>query len=559
MKRTVLISLMAGLWAAQTTTCVWAAPETAVQQETDREVAGEAEMADGGTAEGTQAGTAPENSWDFQAATNTWRYYGKDRKPVTGRQLIDGNTYFFDQDGIMMTGWVRGGDGQGDPAEVYDSGAIDDEVHYCTSTGAMAAGIWVQSYGPDEGAQEEAGRDPEAEANWYYFDAKGRAYRNRRVSFEGSEYIFDEDGVRLTGWVYERSEKNGWDGKAYVPVDEDTSEAQSGDLNGDGSYSERLFSHNPQYYLYCEEGSGRLVKDSWVDALPPGKGPEEDTRSFYMDGGGHLVTQYRYGFTRDESDWGHYPEALNSTIVADRVWPRKIEDEQIGTYSFNGAPGNGKADEGFEGFIMKAADGRYYLCENNGARLDGLFLIRKKEESSLRKFPNGIYDFSDNAAMVVGRETKRNPESDEVFHYYFAEGSQGDKVKGQGVTGVYGGKLYYQGMAVGAEGDEPYELVYLPQIADRSPEATGLFLVDREGNVKKGTRQKQNKKGVMTGGTKYRMDDGYTYRVCSPSHGREEFGYEIYRIDRDLDIDHDPGVRLGAEDAAYIYLKEAEE
>ena len=146
-----------------------------------------------------------------------------------------------------------------------------------------------------------------------------------------------------------------------------------------------------------------------------------------------------------------------------------------------------------------------------------------------------------------------------MFHYYFAEESQGDKVKGMGVTGVYGGKLYYQGMAVGAEGDDPYELVYLPQIADRSSEATGLFLVDREGNVKKGTKQKLNKKGVMTGGTKYRMDNGYTYRVCSPSHGREEYGYEIYRIDRDLDIDHDPGVRLGAEDAAYIYLKEAEE
>lgn len=61
MKRTVLISLMAGLWAAQTTTCVWAAPETAVQQE-----------------------TAQENAWDYQTATNTWRYYGKDRKPVTG-------------------------------------------------------------------------------------------------------------------------------------------------------------------------------------------------------------------------------------------------------------------------------------------------------------------------------------------------------------------------------------------------------------------------------------------------------------------------------------------
>lgn len=547
MKRTVFISLLSVLWTAQAAVCVWAAPVSGIQSQA---AAGEAVDVSADMAPETVAG----NAWDYQASTNTWYYHGKDGKPVTGRRLIDGSTYFFDQDGKMMTGWVRCGDSQGDFAEPYDSGNIDDEVHYCTTTGAMAVSTWVQAYEPDE-----AEMNPDKEGNWYYFDAKGRACRSRKVSFEGNDYIFDENGVRLTGWVYERSQKNGWDDTSYVQVDKDTPEAQSGDLNGDGSYTERFFAHNPQYYMYCEEASGHLVKNTWIDALPPGKDEEEDKRSFYLDGNGHLVTQYRYGFTRDESDWSHNPEQLNALITADRVWPRKIEEEQTGTYRYNGAPGSDKEDEGFEGFIMKAADGRYYLCENNGARLDGLFLIRKKEESSLQKFPNGIYDFTDKAAMVTGKETKQNPESGEQFHYYFAEDSQDGKVRGKGVTGVYGGKLYYQGMAVGAEGDDPYELVYLPEIADRRPEATGLFLVDREGNVKKGTKQKQNKKGMTTGGTKYRMDNGYTYRVCSPSRGKEEYGYDIYRIDRDLDIDYDPGMRLGAEDASYIYLKEAEE
>lgn len=535
MKRKVLISLITGLLTIQTVFCVHAAPIEEMPSETELE-------------------TTKENVWDYQALTNVWYYYGKDGQPVTGRQLIDGSTYFFDTEGRMLTGWVQCGDGQGDEAEPYDSGGIDDEVHYCTTTGAMASQIWIQDYAPDD-----TERNPDNNGNWYYFDGKGRAYCNQRVSFEGNEYVFDENGVRLTGWVYERNQSNGMDEKQYIQVDEDTPEAQSGDLNGDGSYSEGFYAHNPQYYIYCETGSGRVVKGAWIDAKPPGKGEDEDTRSFYLDGKGHLVTQYRYGSMRSESDWSHTPDDLNSLIVADRVWPRKIEEEYIGTYCYNGAPGSDKEDEGFEGFIMKAADGRFYLCENNGARLDGLFLIRKKEESSLRKFPNGIYDFGDKAAMIVGRETKQNPESGEVFHYYFAENSKGDKVKGNGYTGVYGGKLYYQGLAVGAEGDDPYELVYIPKIADQSSEATGLFLVDREGNVKTGTKQKQNKKGIWIGGQKYRMDNGYTYRVCEPSHGKEEYGYDIYIIDRDQDIDHDSGIRLGVEDASCIYLKESEE
>lgn len=528
MKKTMVLILLAGSIAGQTWFCSQASSNS-----------------------GTKWGDA-EPGWDYRAEENGWYYCGDKGEWLTGRWEIDGTTYFFDENGKMLTGWVSSGENQGDGAEAYQ-GSMEADIYYCETTGAMAADRWACTLAPD--AQAEG----ETEGDWYYFDFKGRPYRNQKVTVEGKDYIFDEEGRRLTGWVYEQSEKTGAGSLRYVGVDEETAEAQSGDLNGDGSYAERLFAHNPQYYMYCDTGSGEVVKEAWVDALPPGKGDWEDMRTFYLDQNGRLVTLYRYGFTREESDWDYYPEELNQAVVADWIWPRKIENEQIGTYCFNGAPGSGKEDDGFEGFIMEAEDGRYYLCENNGARLDGLFLIRRKEGSRLRKFPNGIYDFADKAAMIFGKETKENPESGQTFFYYFAEDSSSYKAKGKGVTGVYGGKLYYQGLAVGANGDDPYELVYVPEIADRNPKATGLFLVDQEGNVQKGSKERKNSKGVVSGGTKYKMENGYTYRVCLPAEGKEEDGYEIYRIDQDLDIDHDPGIRLGAEDASYLYLKEAEE
>ncbi len=530
--------------------CMICAPVQAQAEPLTVQVTAGGEEGDAG-----QAGVeASKKGWDYRPEVNEWYFYGDDGALLTGRRDIQGNTYFFDETGRMMTGWVQCGDKEGDEASAFESGGVDDEVHFCTTTGAMAVDSWIFSHVPDGEAL-----DVNHEGDWFYFDSKSRAYRNQKVSYEGNDYIFDENGARVSGWVYECSEKNGYEQTVYVSVDEDTQEAKSGDLHGDGTYAEGVFAHNPQYYLYCDLESGSVVKSAWIDALPPGKGEEEDSRFYYFDRKGHLVSQYRYGFMREEGDWDHYPQELHAYVSDDKVWPCKIEDENIGTYSYQGAPGSGTDDVGFEGFIMKAEDDRYYLCENNGARLDSLFLIRHKESNSRLQFPNGFYDFSDRTAMITGKGTKVNPNTGEEFYYYFAESTGGGRKKGRGVTGVFGGKLYYQGLAVGADGDDPYELVYVPEIANKSREATGIFLVDREGNVKKGTKQKQNKKGQLTGGTKYPMDNGYTYRVCTPPQGKADNGYEVYRIEKDLDIPNDPGSLLGEEDASYIYLKEVEE
>ncbi len=47
--------------------------------------------------------------------------------------------------------------------------------------------------------------------------------------------------------------------------------------------------------------------------------------------------------------------------------------------------------------------------------------------------------------------------------------------------------------------------------------------------------------------------------MCKPERGNGKNGYDIYLIDKADEIDKDPGQRLGADDAVYVYLKEAEE
>ena len=43
----------------------------------------------------------PRNQWTYQAEGNVWYYYGRDQERVRGRQLIHGETYFFDEEGNL--------------------------------------------------------------------------------------------------------------------------------------------------------------------------------------------------------------------------------------------------------------------------------------------------------------------------------------------------------------------------------------------------------------------------------------------------------------------------
>lgn len=308
----------------------------------------------------------PRNEWVYQTEGNVWYYYGRDQEPVQGRQLIHGETYFFDQEGKMLTGWVAGGDKIGDSAESYHAGGVDDSVYYCDTTGKMSRKQWMPAYAPDSpyfqgfsGPTEDA----DEHVNWYYFDEKGHPYQNKKLTYEGKDYYFDEEGVRLSGWVYEdrRDEK-----VRYVEVTDETEDAWGGWV-GENGYAENYYAHNPQNYIYCDPDSGAASKSCWITAKPPEKDEGEDDRSFYCGKDGHIVTQYRYGFSRDTDDWEVYQDKLNSAVVADNIKPWKVENDKIGTYAFNGAPGSDKADDGYVGLIFKAEDGRYYICDSNFA------------------------------------------------------------------------------------------------------------------------------------------------------------------------------------------------
>lgn len=129
----------------------------------------------------------------------SWYYFGTSGKMVSGgEQKVSGETYLFDEEGRMMTGWVNVSDFSSTGRDDLSNSRIDD-LKYFRSGGQKADG-WMYLVSPD-GAEE----------NWYYFK-DGRAYsyeykttqtgsKYGLVKIKNETYCFDKKGRMVTGMV----------------------------------------------------------------------------------------------------------------------------------------------------------------------------------------------------------------------------------------------------------------------------------------------------------------------------------------------------------------------
>ena len=107
--------------------------------------------------------------------------------------VIGGNTYFFDNEGIMLTGWiVANGDG-------YEEASSDTAAaYYCDENGARVSKDWIWTYAP---GVDEDDLDDEDEENWYWIKSSGKPATGKTSSINGHTYFFDNTGKMLSGWI----------------------------------------------------------------------------------------------------------------------------------------------------------------------------------------------------------------------------------------------------------------------------------------------------------------------------------------------------------------------
>lgn len=122
-----------------------------------------------------------EDDWDsFDAPEVYWHYFGRDGKAVKSKWFkINNNWYYFNAEGQMLTGK------QEIDGSTYYFGGENDGVR---KTG------WIQ-------LNDAESDDPDSSASWYYFDNSGKMVENQiDRKIDGSHYSF-VDGKMQTGWL----------------------------------------------------------------------------------------------------------------------------------------------------------------------------------------------------------------------------------------------------------------------------------------------------------------------------------------------------------------------
>ena len=177
-------------------------------------------------------------------SSGNWNYFGKDGKLVCSKWMTIGeNTYYFDDEGTMVTGLLE----------------LDGETYYLgdENDGARKTG-WI--------LLEEMTHDTDDEDLWCYFDTNGKMVMNQMDrKIEGEYYTFI-DGKMQTGWVNVAE-------ASFLASEEAASGSEASAVSiGDFRY-------------YDKENKGRRASGWYTIEGAPGISDEDETFTFYFRNG----------------------------------------------------------------------------------------------------------------------------------------------------------------------------------------------------------------------------------------------------------------------------------
>ena len=332
-------------------------------------------------------------------------------------RTIDGKRYAFDEDGVMLYGWVN------DDAEMMtdesDWATVAENVYYLGdwSDGAMKTG-WQQITVYDEEEDDDIN-------HWFYFLSNGKRFYNnnegdsyRTRNINGKRYGFDNRGVMIYQW----------------------------NLASDGSATAYQTPSNWSYFNNPEDGA--RVTRGWFKVIPPNEdntfgsldnsisfdadgADDEDEYWYYADGDGELyagsIERIRgryYGFAPETSS---HPGRMLSGLVLMKVAEDGSTIDAVADFGIDGD----ELDDLISGdaYVSELAEGYSLYYFGSDADSDG----------SMK---------TGSTTVTVDGDT-----------YNFQFGTSGD-TRGRGLTGVDDNKYIYKaGARIKADSEDRYQVV----------------------------------------------------------------------------------------------------
>ncbi|MFR1968030.1 MAG: glycoside hydrolase family 70 protein [Streptococcus salivarius] len=382
----------------------------------------------------------------FIKYAGNYYYFDKEGYMLTGRQDIDGKTYFFLPNGIQLRDSIYQQDGKyyyfGSFGEQYKDGYFVFDVpkegtseteakfRYFSSTGEMAVGLTYAGgglqYFDENGFQAKGTKYVTPDGKLYFFDKNsGNAYTNRWAEIDGIWYEFNDQGYAQakkgefyttdgSTWFYRDAAGKNVTGALTLDGHDYYFRANGAQVKGE------FVTENGKISYYTVD-NGYKVKDKFF---------EVNGKWYHADKDGNLATgrqtidHLNYYFNAD----GSQVKSDFFTLDGGKTWYYAKDNGEIvtGAYSIGGKNYYFKEDGSqVKGDFVKNADGSLsYYDKDSGERLNNRFLTTGN---------NVWYYFKDGKA-VTGRQNIDGKE------YYFDH--LGRQVKGSPISTPKGVEYY---------------------------------------------------------------------------------------------------------------------
>ncbi|WP_432628634.1 N-acetylmuramoyl-L-alanine amidase family protein [Brotaphodocola sp.] len=212
-----------------------------------------------------------------------WYYFGADGrakrtegKAVRVKENGVENKYFFDSDGHMLSGWQRilNNDGNYD---VYYLGDEDDGH----------AHLRWQYLEPDWDFIDNSKDHDYDGLEHFYFGWDGKMTKSEESHLGGNHYVFDENGVMLTGWQ---------PGIELEPGDDTFGVNKYYDKETGARASGWVYTWDPDdeengepHWYYCDKSDGLIYNEAGKDGDGGLAYKKIDGQTYFFDENGHMI------------------------------------------------------------------------------------------------------------------------------------------------------------------------------------------------------------------------------------------------------------------------------